>query len=86
MQRLILATSFLPKTRTKSKSKDISRMSAYARAGQEAAAGRLISERIIPSDPGRWEGGYGGQDWSSKEGHRADALALRADERRDKLR
>ena len=25
-------------------------------------------------------------DWSSKKEHRADALALRADERRDKLR
>ena len=31
-------------------------------------------------------GSHAGQDWSSKEGHRADALALRADERRDKLR
>ena len=45
---------------------------AYARVRQEAAAVSF------------WD--RAGQDWSSKEGHRADALALRADERRDKLR
>ena len=81
MQRLILATSFLPKkTRTKSKSKDLKPNAAYARAGRRqphGSAGTLFPIAV---------GSHAGQDWSSKEGHRADALALRADERRDKLR
>ena len=54
---------------------------AYARVRQEAAA---VS--ILKRDSPLQGGDRAGQDWSSKEGHRADALALRADERRDKLR
>ena len=53
---------------------------AYARAGRRQPHGSAGMDIPIAV------GSHAGQDWSSKEGHRADALALRADERRDKLR
>ena len=81
MQRLILATSFLPnKQEPKASRKTYEPNAAYARVGRRqphGSAGTLFSIAV---------GSHAGQDWSSKEGHRADALALRADERRDKLR
>ena len=81
MQRLILATSFLPnKQEPKASRKTYKPNAAYARVGRRQPHGSAGMDIPIAV------GSHAGQDWSSKEGHRADALALRADERRDKLR
>ena len=71
---------FFQKNKNQSKSKDLKPNAAYARVGRRqphGSAGAYVPIAV---------GSHAGQDWSSKEGHRADALALRADERRDKLR
>ena len=82
LQRLILATSFLPnKQEPRASRKTYKPNAAYARVRQEAAAWIRRESKFPIADRS-----HAGQDWSSKEGHRADALALRADERRDKLR
>ena len=52
--------------------------------GQSGAEAYASAEATQP--PSAVRAGKAGDKRSSREGHRADALALRADERRDKLR